>query len=153
MLSREDNGILRPVIAILALADGIIHFSLDVLLFRGNFIGPLPTRPGAAPARGNPFILPLNQLFLLNLVGAVVLVVLFWFSRRWLGARRWLIDVAMIVYEAAAFFAWMDIGRPNPMGLGYLSKTIEVIAIVALAVHMWSMARQRERMAAQQPSA
>ncbi len=153
MTVRENNIILRALIAILALADGVLHFSLDIVLFRGNFFGGGPSgpRPGATPgsvappptARGNPLILPLNELFLLNFIGAVILVLLFWFSRRLLGDRRWLVDVVLILYAAAAFAAWLIIGRPNPMGLGYLSKGIEVVLIVALLVDIWSVFRGR----------
>jgi hypothetical protein len=152
--NNEDNLILRAIIAVLALADGVLHFSLDLVLFRGNFFGtraPAGPPPGAAPgrvvpppgARPNPFILPLNELFLLNFVGAVVLVVLFWFSRRWLGSRRWWVNIVMILYAAAAFVAWLIIGRPNPMGLGYLSKSIEIILMLALVADTLSILRPR----------
>ena len=152
MLSRANERILQIIITILALADGVLHFSLDLILFRGNFFGSgFPAGPpgGAAPgrtgpppgARGNPLILPLNELFLLNLLGAIILVSLFWLSRRWLGERRWLVDVVMIVYAAATFGAWMMFGRPNPMGLGYLSKGIEIVLIITLLAHIWSVVR------------
>jgi hypothetical protein len=156
MMNVENNVMVRAVIAILALADGIIHLSLDFILFRGNLIGPLLPPPGApartGPPRVNPLILPLNQLFVLNLIGAVVLVVLFWFSDRWLGSRRWLMNVALMIYEAAALFAWLDIGRPNPMGLGYLSKGIEIVAIITLVAYTWGIFRQRAPVAARQTS-
>ena len=155
------DRVLRFAIPILALADGVLHFLLDFVLFRGNFFGsPFPQRPpsgtvpgtvpgraGPPPGGGSPFILPLNELFLLNFVGAVALVVIFWFAPRWLGARRWLVDAAMIVYAAAAFIAWFIIGRPNPMGLGYLSKSIEIILIIAASIDIWSVLRPRGRVA------
>ncbi len=146
-----NEKILGIVITILALGDGLLHFVLDYVLFRGTFLGsPFPAgpRPGGAtpPARpgGNPLrALPLNELFVLNLVGEIVLVVLFWTSRRWLGDRRWLIDVAMMVYAAITFGAWLSFGRPNPMGLGYLSKAIEIVLIVVLFVHARGVLRVR----------
>lgn len=152
MIERANTKFLQVIIAVLALADGVIHLSLDIVLFHGNFFGtgrpagPSPSpvaRPGgpAPRAGGSPFILPLNELFLLYFIGAVVLVALFWFSNRWLGGRRWLLDIAIIVYVAAAFIAWWLIGRPNPMGLGYLSKTIEAALIVSLAAHIWTVVR------------
>ena len=55
---------------------------------------------------------------------------------RILGARRWLIDVALIIYTALSIGAWLQIGAPNPQGLGYISKALEVALIVALVVHM-----------------
>ncbi len=152
----ENERILGIVISILALGDGVIHFLLDYVLFRGNFFGsPFPAGPrpgGATPpprAGGNPLrALPLNELFVLNLVGEIVLVSLFWASRRWLGERRWLINIAMMLYAATTFGAWLAFGRPNPMGLGYLSKAIEIILIVVLFVHAWGVIRvRRGRMA------
>lgn len=143
-----NDRILRPLIAVLALADGVLHFALDFILFRGNFFGaPAPRTPpaGAAlpPPRPNPLILPLNELFLLNFIGAVVLVLLFVFSARLFGTRRWIMNVALMIYPAAAFVAWFIVGHPNPMGLGYLSKTIEVLVIVLSAVDLPALVRPR----------
>ncbi len=154
MTDRLNNGILRAIVAVLALADGVIHLLLDFVLFRGRFFGagfPSGPPPGAAPGRAgpppgagaNPFVLPLNELFLLNFIGAVVLVLLFLFSSRWLGGRRWLVNVAMIAYAAATFVAWLVFGRPNPMGLGYISKSIEIVLIIVLIAHIWTILRPR----------
>lgn len=147
MTERVNDGFLRLVIAALALADGVIHFSLDLILFRGRFWGsPFPAgpRPAAVPPRAGPppsgprlaLPLPLNELFLLNFLGALVLVGLFLYSSRWAGARRWWVDVIMIGYAALTFAAWWLFGRPNPMGLGYLSKGIEVLLVIALISHI-----------------
>lgn len=158
MKDYQGNILVRVVIGLLALADGVIHFSLDFVLFRGNLFGsPFPSgpRPGGAPPpgpRANPLILPLNQLFVLNLVGAVVLVLFFWFVAPRLGARRWLMNLALIVYEAAGFLAWWSVGRPNPMGLGYLSKTIELLLIVILVVYTFVILRSQRRMASREPA-
>ncbi len=92
--------------------------------------------------------LPLNELFLLNLIGAVILVLIFWFGIRWLGRRIWVVDVVMIGYAATTFAAWWAFGRPNPMGLGYLSKGIEIVLIVALLTHIWSLLRPTGSLAA-----
>ena len=154
MTNRANRGALRAIIPVLALADGALHLLLDFVLFHGNFFGsPFPAAPrlGAAPGRvgpprGGPRFsppLPLNELFLLNFVGAVVLVLLFLYSSRWPAARRWIVDVLMIGYEAITFFAWLLFGRPNPMGLGYLSKGIEIVLVIALVAHLWSMVPSR----------
>jgi hypothetical protein len=152
MTKLMNDRILRPVVAILALADGVLHFLLDFILYRGNLIGPLvPRTPPAGtvpaqpplPARANPLILQLNQLFLLNFIGAIILVVLFWLAPRWLGTRRWLMSAVLILYEAAAFIGWIIYGRPNPMGLGYLSKGIEIIVVIVASVDLWSLLRPR----------
>jgi hypothetical protein len=154
MGSRSNQRILGIVIPVLALADGVLHFLLDFILFRGNLFGspfragPPPgsaPRAGAAPPRApaNPLILPLNELFLLNFVGSVILVALYLLSRRLLGERRWVVDVVLILYAATTFTAWWIFGRPNPMNLGYLSKGIEIVLIVALIADIRSILRSR----------
>ncbi len=81
----------------------------------------------------------MNELFLLNFAGEVVLAALFLFSRRLLGRRRWIVDVGMIGYAIATFIGWWLDGRPNPMGLGYLSKGIEIVLIVCLLADLWTI--------------
>ncbi len=148
MIERTYTRILVIVIVVLALADGVLHLLLNSILFGGRGGPPPGSRPAVPPggpppaARAFPFILPLNQLFLLNFIGEVVLVVLFLISRRWFGRRRWVVDVAMIAYAALTFVAWLAFGRPNPMGLGYLSKGIEIALIIALVADIWTMRRQ-----------
>ena len=148
MKERMNNQILRIIIVVLALADGVLHLLLDFILFGGRNgppAGPRPTPPpGSPPPGARPFALPvpLNVLFLLNFIGEVVLVLLFWFGPRWLGRRRWLVNVIMIIYAATTFAAWVMFGRPNPMGLGFLSKGIEIALIIALLVDIWTIRRQ-----------
>lgn len=153
----SDTGLLArwvlpAAVTVLALADGIVHFALDFVLFRGNFFGGFPaggSRPGprpgvtAPPPGGGPpqLPLPLNEMFLLNFIGYVVLVLLFWLSPRWLAERRWLVNVLVIAYAMTTFVAWWMFGRPNPMGLGYISKGLEVVLIAALAAHIWVLLR------------
>ena len=128
---------LRLLIVLLALADGILHLMLNVVLFRGNFFGPLPFP--------SPFPLPMNQLFVLNLVGYVVLAAAFWFGPRLFGERRWIIDVILIIYTAYSVFGWVQIGSPNPQGLGYIAKVLEVLLIIALAIHLKRVLSERSR--------
>jgi hypothetical protein len=145
--------ILPILIVILAIADGPVHLSLDFVLFRGNLFGPLGPPPGApplpAPGAGGPprMPLPLNQLFALNFVGYLLLAVTVWFGTHRLGGWAWLFDVALVVYVAAIFGAWWSFGRPNPMGLGYLSKTIEIVLILALVAHVWTALAKRRPVA------
>jgi hypothetical protein len=120
--------LLRTVIAVLAVLDGALHLSLNQVLFRGNFFGPQQFP--------SPFPLQMNHMFTLNFIGYVVLAILFWYGRRLFGSRRWLIDVVMIVYIALSIIGWLQIGGPNPQGLGYVSKTLEVALIIALVVHL-----------------
>jgi hypothetical protein len=128
--------LLRLIIVILALADGALHLWLNQALFRGNFFGPQQFP--------SPFPLQMNHMFTLNFIGYVVLASLFWFGGRLLGAKRWLIDVALIVLAALSLFGWLKIGAPNPMGLGYISKVIEVALIAALGVHLWTTRRAKD---------
>src|SRR6266513_752604 len=112
---------LRVLITILALASGVLHLALDMVLFRGNFgffrLGAAPQGPppggGSGPPPGAPpppqLPLPLNELFLLNFVGWVVLVAAFWFAPR---AWRWLVEVAMILYTLAIIGGWMYVWSP-----------------------------------------
>lgn len=126
-----SHWILRAGIAILALTDGVLHVALDFALFRGRF-----------------FQSSLSELFLLNFIGFVVLAAVFLLSPRWLRARCWLVDVVLICYAAAALLAWVQSGGPNPFGLGYVSKVIEVMLIVALLADLWSLAQRPLRQAA-----
>ncbi|MGB8648102.1 MAG: hypothetical protein WCF84_22895 [Anaerolineae bacterium] len=149
MADRLKKQGLRVIISVLALGDGVLHLLLNFVLFRGagRPAGTTPpVRPSGGPPPGGarfPTILPLNDLFILNFVGEVILVLLFLFSRRLLGARRWLVDVAMIGYAAVTFVAWILFGMPNPMGLGYLSKGVEIVLIIALLTDLWGIFRER----------
>jgi hypothetical protein len=113
--------ILRIAIVILALADGVLHLALDVVLFKGRL-----------------FQTTLSELFLLNSIGAVVLVVVFLLSLRWLTRWHWVADVVLIGYALAAVVAWLYSGSPNPFELGYISKAVEIGLVGALLVDLWS---------------
>jgi hypothetical protein len=119
---------LRIVIVVIALLDGVLHLWLNQVLFRGNFFGP--------QGFPSPFPLQLNHLFTLNFIGYVVLAIAFWYGSRLLGARRWLIDVVMIVYTVLSITGWLQAGAPNPTNLGYISKALEVALIVLLVIHL-----------------
>jgi hypothetical protein len=140
-------------ITVLALLDGLIHFSLDYILFKGRLIGspfpaPPPSPPGGASAHPAgppppPFPLPLNELFLLNAAGYIGLVGLYWIVFAVQPGLRWLVDVVMIVYAALSIVGWVAVGMPNPHGLGYLSKVVEVALIVLLAVDALAVLRPK----------
>ena len=80
--------------------------------------------------------LALDQMLLLNGIGYAVLVVFFWLGPIVLGRRRWLIDLLLAIYAFATIVGWYYVGMPNPMNLGYLSKAVEVVLVLALLVHM-----------------
>ena len=143
--------LLAILITILALADGILHVGLDFVLFRGNLFGRLGPPPGAPPpptGGGGPpqFPLPLNQLFVLNLVGYIVLVLLLWFVAPRLGGWGWLVEAVFILYTALVIGGWMRFGAPNPRNLGYLSKTLEIVLILALLARLWMRVGRAARM-------
>jgi len=119
-----SERILPWVIPGLALADGVLHLSLDLILFRGRF-----------------FANTLSVLFLLDFLGYVVLTAAFVLSPRWLGSKRWLVNAAMILFVAIALVDWAARGGPNPRGLGYLSKVVEVLLVAALAAHLQILRR------------
>ncbi len=164
MRTRGTFSLLPIIITILTLADGLLHLRLDYVLFGGklwgapSFGGP---PPGAAPPAAGapvrtgpppgiktpqpiPFVsLPLNELFLLNFLGYVVLAFVFWLMLRLLPARLWIVDVVLILYTLTSIIGWMRIGGPNPQGLGYIAKGLEVALIVALGTHLWSLVAPR----------
>jgi hypothetical protein len=142
--------IVTAVITVLALADGVLHLALDVVLFRGNFFGRLGPPPGAPPPPsgappGPPVPLPLqlNQMFVLNLVGYLILIGLLWLAFRRFSAWRVWVDVLFIVYVVGSLLAWIDFGAPNPQGLGYLSKSVEILIVVAVLAHLYLNRRVR----------
>jgi hypothetical protein len=57
-----------------------------------------------------------------------------------------LLDALFIVYVVVIFSAWLSIGGPNPRGFGYVSKGIELLLIVALLAHLWTVVSTRSRM-------
>src|SRR5260370_35740800 len=115
MRVQKNLGFLPIGITVLALLDGVLPLSLRFALFSGPRPGGPP--PGAAPGGPGPgsrppgpqLPLPLTELFILNFVGYLVLILVFWLAPRWLGAKSWLIDVGMIVYTSLAIIAWFDI--------------------------------------------
>src|SRR5262249_43026751 len=95
-------------------------------------------RPQGPPPGGGPLVrlpLPLNQLFIINFAGFVLLVLLFWFGPRLVGLNRRLVDALIALWAIGTALGWADIGRPNPMGLGLIARGIEVVLLIALIVH------------------
>jgi len=120
--------VLAGIMSLLALADGVLHFALDFVLFRGNIFGAFGPRE---------LPLALNQLFALNLVGYVVLVLVLWFAAPRLGGSSWLVNVLFMIYIALVVAGWLRLGAPNPMGLGYLSKGLELVLVLVALARIW----------------
>ena len=118
-------SLLNAVIPALAVIDGLIHFALVVFVFRFDF------------SRGQ-----LPVLFLLNGIGYLVLAGAFLASRASPLARRRLVDAALAIFALATLVGWFWFtqGRGNPFNLGYTSKTVEVVLIVLVALHLRSLA-------------
>jgi hypothetical protein len=123
--------LIEALIVILAIADGVLHGALDLLLFHGDF------------SRGGP----LPWLFLLNFIGFVGLAAVFVLNRNAPAARRRLIDYAIAAFAIVTFFCWFYFtgGRANPMNLGYTARLIEIVLVVLLVVHVRSLS-QTERL-------
>jgi hypothetical protein len=168
MRTRVADWIFPAIISILALADGILHFRLIYKLFRGRLwgspsFGPPPGAPARVPGGAGPggrppggfrmpqaipFVsLPLNELFLLNFIGFVVLVLALWVVFLRFNSWLWVVDIVMIVYTAIAIIGWFRVGKPNPQGLGHLSKGLEIALIVVLVAHLcYLLIRERRVM-------
>ncbi len=122
--------LLLPAIIVLALLDGLIHLGLDLFIM---------------PNLRNSLAI----LFLLSFLGYLVLVGAFLYTQRAsLTQRRW-VDGALIVYALILLGAWLSRGGPNPRGfgfvpLGYLSKAIEVLLILALIVHAATLGQESQ---------
>jgi hypothetical protein len=117
----ERTGLLSAAIVILTLADGLIHLSLDFIVFQGRlFAGPFST------------------LFVLNFLASLALIAAFLLSPRFAPFDRREIDLVIMAWAGIAFVAWFMAGRPGD-GLGYVSKAIEVVLILVLVVHFRSL--------------
>jgi heme A synthase len=53
------------------------------------------------------------------------------------------VDVAFLVYIALIVAGWLTLRAPNPMGLGYLSKGIELVLVCAVLYHLWTLLSAR----------
>jgi len=161
MRQRGIRWLLPVIITLLAVADGVLHLRLIYVLFRGRLWGspsfggrplgappggggPPPGAPRGGPPRPIPFIsLPLNELFLLNCIGFIVLALLLWFVLRRFGGWVWVVDIVLIGFTALSIIGWVRIGKPNPMGYGHLAKGLEIALIVALVAHLAVFLAQR----------
>lgn len=145
--------VLSGLIALLALAIGILHFALDFVLFGGRFVAGRP--PAGAPPRppsGNPppgppglgrLIGPhLPELFVANLVVFVILAIVFVAVSRARPPVRLIVDGLLILATAATLVGWNGIGRPNPRGLGRWAITLEFALIAAALVHAAIVSRR-----------
>jgi len=117
---------LTAVVAILALADGLIHLSIDVFALKVFATG-----------KWNTF----SELFLLQFLGAVVLVVAMYVSEKSSLAQRRAVGALLAVYPAVTFVAWviMTHAKGNPMNFATIDKPLEVVLVVLAIVRVLQM--------------
>ena len=154
-----ERWLLPALITPLTLVDAVLHLRLDYLLFGGSVWGsaspgghlagppagaPPPGAGGPPPGGGggNPFPLPLNEMFFLNFLAAIALVAVFWIAWRWLRAWLWLVDGALAAFAAFSIYGWWKVGEPNPQQLGYISKGLEAALILIVAAHAWLLVKR-----------
>jgi hypothetical protein len=157
---------LSAIVALLALAVGILHFALDFVLFRGNIFGRLGPAPGAPRPSGAPsgppagaprppsfpFGLQLPQVFLANLILFVVLVIAFLLVLRGRPSLASIVDLLLVLAALATLYGWNSFNRPNPQGLGIWAVGLEIALIVFALAHAVVMGRGRQRMTAMSSS-
>ena len=144
--------LLPAALALITVGDGILHLRLNYLLNGGMLWGKLSFHgggrpagpppggppPGAHGATGhpptNPLPLPLNEMFTLNFLAAVGLAEALIVAINWLPRWVALVDLALIAFAAASIYGWWQMGKPNPQGLGHISKVLEIVIIVLALV-------------------
>jgi hypothetical protein len=121
---------LGAIIVILALIDGLVHLSLDLFVFH-SFTRGLT-----------------SELFGLNFIGYVVLVIAFLASQRSSLSFHRLVDVVLIIYPLLTLAAWIYFtkGRGNPMGLAYISKPAEILLALAAIVYLTQLGQEQSTM-------
>ncbi len=75
-----------------------------------------------------------SAIFILNGLGYLVLLALFWFRPSFLGGRRTLLHYAFMAYTALTILLWIQGGTRDLTG--YLAKADEVVLLVALWAHL-----------------
>lgn len=161
MRGRGAFWILPIIITLLALADGLLHLRLIYILFRGRLWGspsfggpppgaprsgggPPPGAPRGGPPQAIPFVsLPLNELFLLNCIGFIVLALMLWLVLTRFSGWVWAVDVVLLGFTALTLVGWTRVGKPNPMGYGRLAVAMEIVLIVALLAHLGYLLARR----------
>ena len=78
----------------------------------------------------------MNELFLLNCIGFIALVLVLWLVLRRFGCAVWVVDVALIAFTTLSIVGWVRVGKPDPMGYGHISKGVEIALIIVLLAHI-----------------
>ncbi len=107
-----SRSTLRIVILLSALFTGLVHLVLLSIQL------------------GEP-----SPIFILNGLGYLGLLVLFWFNPSFLGGRRTLLHYAFMAYTALTILLWIFAGGTRDL-TGFLTKADEVVLFVALWAHL-----------------
>lgn len=113
-------------VILLAVIDGLTHLSLNLLVthhFTGNTY---------------------SNLFTLNFVGYVVVIAAYiWAQSASLSTRK-LMDGIIVLFPIIALVGWVVLthAKGNPMGLAYLAKPVEVLEIIAIALHFTALSQE-----------
>ncbi len=102
-----SRSTLRIVILLSALFTGLVH----LVLLSIQLGGPSP-------------------IFIVNGLGYLVLLALFWLNPSFLGGRRRLQHYAFMAYSALTILLWIPAGQRDLTG--YLTKADEIVLFVAL---------------------
>ena len=118
---------LPTVMIVLALIDGALHFSIDAFVNR-TFTN-----------------LPYGPLFVALPIGYLALIALLLRTRSAGPATQQLAAAAFAFYAAIPLVAYFYLtgGRYNPFQLATMSKSIEILLIVAAVVYIALLGRQR----------
>ncbi len=107
-----SRSTLRIVILLSALFTGLVHLVLLSIQI------------------GDP-----SPIFILNGLGYLVLLALFWFNPPFLSRRRTLLHYAFMAYAALTILLWIFAGGNRDL-TGFLTKADEVVLFVALWAHL-----------------
>ena len=118
---------LLPAMIVLALVDGILHFSIDA------FVNKTFTN------------LPYGPLFVALPIGYLILIGLLLWSRSASIAMQRLVTAVFAIYVVIPLAAYFILtgGRYNPFQLATISKPIEVVLVVVSLVYLARLGRQQ----------
>jgi len=146
-------GPLQISIIVLAVVTGLVHLyrGLTIMLrvggAAGRRSGSLAGRSGGPPPGGGPSImallpLPLQDLFILNFIGYVVLAIALYLPplQRYQQVIRWI----LIAYAAITIILWFLITMARPDVFAYIDKPIELALIALLLIDSRQAARQAQ---------
>ena len=118
---------LLPAMIVLALVDGILHFSIDA------FVNKTFTN------------LPYGPLFVALPIGYLVLIALLLWTRSASIAIQRLVAAVLVIYVVIPLVAYFMLtgGRYNPFQFATISKPLEVVLIVVSLFYLARLGREQ----------